>query len=88
MLDFSVIYAAFVPSDLIGLVLSVAGLLAGLYLVVYATVVVLVTVRGGSIADQFAFIRRVLDNSRFDARYQREQKNARYRSWKKSKGYK
>jgi uncharacterized membrane protein len=88
MVDYSVIYSAFVPADLISLVLSITVLLSGLYLVVFAIAVVLVAIRGGTISDQAAFVSRVLNESRFNDRYRREQKTARYRAWKKSKGYK
>lgn len=85
-IDFSPIVSAFVPGDIVSVVLSVAGLLAVLYVVCFAIVAVLVTIRGGSVADQIRFLDRLYRESRFQNRYKREQRSREYREWKKRKG--
>jgi len=87
-LDFSPMLAAFVPADLIAVVLAVAAGLGALYVVCVGCVVVLVTIRGGSVQDQIDYLRQVIENSQFEDRYRRESKRRRYSSWKKSRGSK
>lgn len=87
-IDFSPILNAFIPSDLIAVILSVAALLAFLYLVVFSVFAVLVTFRGGSAADQLQFLRQLSRESEYKNRYRRESRNRNYRTWKNSKGLK
>lgn len=86
-IDLSPILTAFTPSDVTGAVLSVAAVLGFIYVVCFAVVAVLVTLRGGSIADQLRFLNRQYKQSQFKARYRRESRNHEYRQWKKNKGF-
>jgi hypothetical protein len=84
-LDFSPMLNAFVPDDLITTVLLVALGIGAVYVVCFSIVVVLVTLRGGSVQDQLRFLRQLLENSQFEERYRREAKRRRYYQWKKGR---
>lgn len=85
-IDFTPIVSAFVPDSIASVALSIAGLLAVLYVVCFAVVAVLVTIRGGTVADQVHFLDRLYRESQFKNRYKREQRSRQYREWKKHKG--
>ncbi len=85
--DLSPILTAFTPSDVTGAVLSVAAVLGVIYVVCFAVIAVLVTLRGGSITDQLRFLKRQYRESQFKAHYRRESRNREYRQWKKRKGF-
>ncbi len=87
-IDFSPIVNALVPSDMISVALFVATALAALYVVLVGITVVLVTLRGGSVADQVRFLQQLHRNSQFKARYRRESRQRQYAEWKRSKGLK
>lgn len=87
-IDFSPIVSAFVPSDLISVVLAVAAALGALYVAGFAAIAALVTFRGGTVRDQVVFLRDLQRNSEFKRRYRRESSNRAYRNWKRSRGLK
>ncbi|MFN3812381.1 MAG: hypothetical protein ACK4S6_17380 [Roseateles asaccharophilus] len=87
-IDFSPIVSAFVPSDLISVVLAVAAALGALYVAAFAVIAVLVTFRGGTVRDQVVFLQDLQRNSEFKRRYRRESSNRAYRNWKRSRGLK
>ena len=87
-IDFSPIVSAFVPSDLISVVLAVAAALGVLYVAAFAVIAVLVTFRGGTVRDQVVFLQDLRRNAEFKRRYRRELSNRAYRNWKRSRGLK
>jgi hypothetical protein len=84
-IDFSQIFMAFVPEDLISAVFVVALGLGSLYTVCFGVLVVLVTFRGGSIQDQLRYLMQLVENSEFEDRWRRDAKGRRYQEWKKKK---
>lgn len=83
--DLSPIISALVPADIVGAILSVAAVLAAVYVVCFAVIATLVTLRGGSVSDQIRFLDLMFQQNKFKTRYRREIKNKQYRQWKKSR---
>jgi hypothetical protein len=87
-LDTTPICYALIPSDIVSAIFSVAAALGVIYVVCFAVIAVLVTLRGGTIGDQFRFLAQLSKESHYRSRYRRESRNRAYHAWKKSKGLK
>ncbi|MFZ6864712.1 hypothetical protein ACO0K7_18980 [Undibacterium sp. Ji67W] len=92
--DLSPILSQFTAFDVVVPVLSVAGTIAGILMVLYAAIRILQLLRGGDVTVQDD-MRHVLNwfnqhskNHEFKKRYAREIRHNQYRDWKKKRGYK
>lgn len=83
-IDLSPLLSSFTSADVLIPVLSVAGVLASIYFVLWAAALVIAIIRGDNHMPSFLPDRKT---SQFERRYKRERVNREYRQWKKSKGY-